>query len=165
MSIDSSSVVVRVGRLGRKRIVETFVDHLAEEHRYEYVTLSPFDPALDLSVHEAQVATWLAHAETDALIPQMGTLDFDTVTLDHTTKQAAIKRLLRWGMRQTDAEQALKILPMITWLKANYTGQTLADFLGIPLAKLQDVDDRYTALATIEATVIADDGYAQDLDA
>lgn len=144
---------------GRRWIREKHTDHLGFLHFAQYLTNADSDINAIMLARIPFINSMLIENEEQKLISKFEEERNDptTYTFNFTTKQAFLRRLIRYIMNHKDVKLILAIKPLIDWLKANYTAAQIATYLGITIVVLGRINTRLDAIFSIATTLNADD--------
>lgn len=144
----------------RRYVRHFFVDHLGATHTHGFsllaATLTDVDYDAIRAALVAGVETGLAEAEYHNLISMIESgEDVLPAILSpaHATSADLAKRVIRYMMRERDPRIVIALEPLITYLRANYTGAQLRNFLDLTVAQAQKMDARINAILDNKAAV------------
>ena len=129
------------------RVMFSCLDHdggQQDVYKGPRLVAADFDVDTWMSSHEASVLEDLAQNEDQGILDVQSVLDPLDYALNpkwSTTKRIVIAAFSEL-MINRDPRFILYLEPLITYLKANYTGQQFANLLNITLAKLGRMNDR-----------------------
>lgn len=160
MTIVSSVILENsIQRDGRSHITERHLDHLGKEYRVNYLASVGEDINSILAIHANQAWDNAVQREIDNFLLRLvdGTLpDPATLVFNYTTRIDVLKALLRWAVKQTVVE-ALKAIPIINYVKANYTVTQIANALGVTTTIVNKIYNRFVTLESIIKPLIDTD--------
>lgn len=164
MGIISSIIAAdNIQKDGRRAIIELHTDHLGKKYQVFYRASISADINAIMLARVPSIETNLAEAEEDKLIGDVEAgLNPLNIAPDYTTVQKAHRKMVRWVMRNK-AHIAVKLIPLVNWLKANYTAAQIATYLGVTTAIVLKINNRFTALEVLKPSLDTDDTYMGEI--
>lgn len=137
---------------GRRRVSYEFIDHTGAVHCLHSLDVdAATDVDADLLARVAGIESGLSESEEQSF-----TGNPLTATFKHTNKRKVIRRLLVAAMRDENPKAILRLKPIINWVRANYTGVQIANYLNITIQQTQRLANRFDALVLVQTTLDAD---------
>ena len=166
MAIISSQVIEdQAQKDGRRSIRERHIDHLGTYHFVQYLADVGMDINAIMLARIPFINTMLVDNEEQKLISKFEEEHSDPTayTFNFTTKQAFLRRLIRYLMKHRDVKIIVAIKPMIDWLKATYTAAQIATYLGITTVVLGRINTRLDAIFAIAAVLETDNNLIEEI--
>ena len=136
----------------RRRIQYAFTDHLGVVHKQGYFMADDaFDANADILLRVARIEQGLDEQECNSFAG-----DPMTATFQHTNRRKVLRRLLIEAMRDENPKLLLALEPAIAWIRANYSGAQVANYLNITIPQAVKLSNRFDALVAIASTLGAD---------
>jgi len=158
MAIISSQIIEnQVQKDGRRSVRERHIDHLGALHFIQYLANADTDVNVIMLDRVPSINAMLIDNEEQKLISKFEEEHSNPAnyTFDFTTKQAFLRRLVRYLMNHRDVKIIVAIKPLIDWLKATYTPTQIATYLGITTVVLGRINTRLDAIFAIANTLEA----------
>jgi len=153
---------------GRRYVRFRFVDHLGGSHwsgpmlldgaaDYDAIRLSAV-PRVESDLDEQEQGEACSRLENgeDALVV--------VNSAQHSTMKKLAKKIIRYAMRNRDVHLLIALEPLITYLRATYTGAQIANFLDVDLPTLSRIAQRYDDLIAVRTVIDADAGRVEEIE-
>lgn len=137
---------------GKRRVSYEYTDHVGGVHSLQSLTVEgDADINADMLARIPAIEDGLDESEMQSFNG-----DPLTATFNHTTKKKVIRRMLIEAMKDENPKVILKLKPVIDWIRANYTGVQIANYLNITIQQAQKLATRFDALVLIASTLNTD---------
>jgi len=164
MAIASSEIIEDSPQAdGRRFIGFKFVFHTGQEVIRCFLAAADYDKNAGLIEMIPLIEAYMIKEEEQKVLGEVEAgLNPMDITVSHTTIQKSHRKLIRWIMKHP-ANMAVKLIPLIQWLRVTYTAQQIATYLGLTLATVIKINSRFLELESLQPLLDADNTYIGEI--
>jgi hypothetical protein len=148
---------------GRRSIAELHTDHLGKPYFVFYRASALADVNTIMAARVPSIDASLIEAEENEIVGKVDNgLNPLNITTSYTTVKNAHRKLIRYVMNNK-ARIAIKLIPLVQWLRNNYTAAQIAAYLDVSITAVNIINNRFLALESLESNLNTDDALVGEI--
>jgi len=148
---------------GRRFVGFKFVFHTGQEVIRRFMVASDYDKNVGISAMMPLVEIYMVKEEEQKIVGEVEAgLNPMDIAVNHTTVQEAHRKLIKWIMNHK-ADIAVKMIPLVQYLRITYTAQQIATYLGLTLATVIKINSRFLELESLQPLLDTDNTYIGEI--